>query len=177
MFPSDNKVLKFDYRGAPQTIEVMRHAALSSQGHLIVRELAEKICQGIDSKDYSSEYLAIYNFVLARCRYMRDPRTVELVRAPYVIAQQLLDGKRPCLDCDDMAALIAALCLAIGGTVEFVTVAFKRMFHLGQQQYSHVLCRALDPRTKMWTVLDPVAAEKTGEMLRRIVAAKMWPIA
>jgi len=172
-----DKVLKFPYRGAPQTIEVMRHSALTSQGSMIVRQLAESICQGIDSKDYASEYLAIYYYVLQRCRYMRDPRTVELVRAPYVIAQQLLDGQRPCLDCDDMAALIAALCLAIGGQVELVTVAFKRMHFNGQQQYSHVYCRALDPRTRLWITLDPVAAEKTNEMIGRIVAMKTWTIA
>src|SRR5262245_8921602 len=99
----------------------MRKAALSSQEHLPVRQLAEEICQGVASKDYGSEYLAIYYFILGRCRYMRDPRTVELVKAPYLVATDILKGKIPSIDCDDMAALIAALILAVGGKPELVT--------------------------------------------------------
>lgn len=172
----NDRVLKFDYRGAPQTISVMRHAALSSEQYPVVRSLAEEICQGIDSKDYVSEYLAIYQFVLKTCRYMRDPRNVELVRAPHVIAEQILAGKRPNIDCDDMATFIAGLILSIGGVVQFVTVAFRKMYFQGEQQYSHVLDRAQDPRTGQQIILDPVAAEKTGQMLSRVRAARVWTV-
>lgn len=167
----------FDYRGAPQTVDIMRSAALDSQHHFAVRKLAEKICRGLDSKDYTSEYLALYNFVLTHCRYMRDPRTVELVRAPYLVAADLLAGGRPSLDCDDLSALLGALCLAVGGNVRFVTVAFKHAFFNGQRQYSHVFAQALEPRSGLWIVLDPVAAEKTDEMMGRIKAAAIWPVA
>lgn len=182
MSPTSDRVLKFDYRGAPQTISVMRHAILSSQQDLSVRTLAEEICGGLRSKDYTSEYLALYQWVLGRCRYMRDPRTVELVRAPYIVCRDALAGKTPCLDCDDEACLLAALVLAVGGHAELVTVAFRSMVvidELGQpqRQYSHVFCRAQDPRSKQWIVLDPVAAEKTGEMLGRTKFAKVWAIA
>lgn len=171
-----DRVLKLDYRGAPQTISVLRHAALSSGERYEVRQLAERICAGIDSKDYTSEYLAIYHFVLGHTRYMRDPRTVELVRAPYVVVGELARGGRPNLDCDDMATLIAALVLAVGGHVEFVTVAFRHMFHAGERQYSHVFVRAQDPRTKQWIVLDPVAAERTKKMLADVKASATWSI-
>ena len=172
-----DKVLHFEYRGAPQTIDVMRRAALDSQSNLAVRQLAEKACAGIDSKDYTSEYLALYNLLLQRCRYMRDPRTVELVRAPYLVAQEILQGGRPNLDCDDLSAMLGALVLAVGGNVRFVTVAFRNAFYNGQRQYSHVFPQALEPRTGLWIVLDPVAAEKTGEMMGRIRAAAIWPVA
>lgn len=172
-----DKILHFEYRGAPQTIEVMRHAALDSQRNLSVRQVAESVCASLDSKDYSSEYLALYNLVLQRCRYMRDPRTVELVKAPYLVAEEMLRGGRPSLDCDDMAALLAALVLAVGGSVRFVTVAFHNAFFKGQRQYSHVFAQALEPRTGTWIVLDPVAADKTSEMMGRIKAAAVWPVA
>jgi hypothetical protein len=172
-----DKVLQFEYRGAPQTVGVMRRAALDSQSHLAVRELAERVCSAIDSKDYTSEYLALYNFVLQRCRYMRDPRTVELVKAPYLVAQEILQGGRPSLDCDDMSSLIGALALSVGGNVRFVTVAFRDAFYAGQRQYSHVFVQALEPRSGLWIVLDPVAAEKTNEMMTRIRAAAVWPVA
>lgn len=170
------KILQLEYRGAPQTISVMRRAALSSQAHFAVRKLAEAFCAGLDSKDYSSEYLAIYQLVLQRCRYMRDPRTVELVKAPYLVAEEILSGGRPSLDCDDMSALIAALVLSVGGATRFVTVAFKNAFYNGQRQYSHVFAQAQDPRTGVWVVLDPVAADKTPKMLREIRASAVWPV-
>lgn len=174
---ASDRVLKFDYRGAPQTISVMRHAVLISQQDLSVRTLAERVCQHLPSKDYTSEYLALYHMVLGQCRYMRDPRTVELVRAPDVVAKQILSGGTPCLDCDDEATLLAALITAVGGTAELITVAFKDLVYNGQRQYSHVLVRAQDPRSRQWIVLDPVAAEKTAEMQSRVRFAKLWPIA
>lgn len=172
-----DRVLKFDYRGAPQTISVMRHAVLESQNDPAVRQLAEIACSGLDSKDYISEYLACYHFVLARTRYMRDPKTVELVRSPSIVARAILNGETPNLDCDDLACLLAAMVLALGGQCDFVTVAFRKMFYAGVQQYSHVLMRALEPKTGKNVILDPVAAEKTREMRGRVVAAKVWPIA
>lgn len=172
-----DKVLQFEYRGAPQTIQVMRRAALDSQTNLAVRQLAEAACSKLDSKDYTSEYLALYNLLLQKCRYMRDPRTVELVRAPYLVAQEILQGGRPNLDCDDLSAMLGALVLSVGGNVRFVTVAFKNAFYNGQRQYSHVFAQALEPRNGLWITLDPVAAEKTGEMMSRVKAAAVWPVA
>jgi hypothetical protein len=155
----------------------MRHAALQDADHYVTRELAEMVCEGLDSKDYTSEYLALYQFLLQRTRYMRDPRRTELVRAPHLISQQIMAGHRPSLDCDDMATWLAAAILAVGGKVEYCTVAFALMFYGDQPQYSHVFTRALEPRTRCQIVLDPVAAEKTSQMIGRIKAAETWPVA
>jgi hypothetical protein len=172
-----DRVLQFDYRGAPQTIGVMRRAVMDSQGHLAVRRLAEEISQEIDSKDYGSEYLAILYFVLAHTRYMRDPRTVELVKAPHIIATDIIAGRVPSIDCDDSAAFIASLVLSVGGMADFATLAFRNQFVGKQRQYSHVLARAQEPKTRQWVVLDAVAAERTPKMLADAVASKIWPIA
>jgi hypothetical protein len=155
---------------------VIRREALRDQSDYSVRRLAEKISAGLPSKAYRDEYLAIYYFVLAHTRYMRDPRTVELVRSPRVVAREILAGRKPSLDCDDMAALICALILAVGGRCRVVTVAFRNMFYQGRRQYSHVFAQALDPRTNEWITLDPVAANKSRKMLNRSVAAKVFPI-
>lgn len=165
------------YSGAPQTISVMRKAALDDANHYETRQIAESVCEWLDSKDYTSEYMALYYFLLQRTRYMRDPRRTELVRAPYVISRQILQGHRPSLDCDDMATWLAAAVTAVGGRAEFCTVAFAKMFYQGEQQYSHVFTRALEPRTRCLIVLDPVAAENTRQMLSRVKAAESWPVA
>lgn len=154
----------------------MRRAVLESQDHFVLREFCEQVCSGLASKDYLSEYLAIYHAILGRCRYMRDPRTVELVRAPHIVARQLLTGQVPQLDCDDEGAMIAACVTAMGGTARLVTVAFQDMFYEGRRQYSHVFCEALEPRSRQWIVLDPVAAERTKQMLKDVRASKIWPI-
>lgn len=166
------------YSGAEQTVDLMARSILDDASHFETRQLAEAVCEGLDSKDYMSEYLALYQHVLGSTRYMRDPRRVELVRAPHVIARMMLEGHRPSIDCDDCATLLGALILCVGGRAEIVTVAFAPgMTYEGRQQYSHVFVRALEPRSRKYVVLDPVAAEKTPEMLRRVKAYKIWPIA
>ena len=155
---------------------VIRDAVLRSQTRAELRQLAELICKDLREKDYLSEALAIYNFVCARTRYMRDPRTAEYVRAPHVIAAELLRGGRPQLDCDDMAALICGLVAITGGRCRVATLAFRNVFFKGQRQYSHVLAQAWEPRTGAWITLDPVAGPQTREMFARAVAVKFWPI-
>lgn len=170
------RVLKFSYRGAPQTIAVMRRGALESQNHWINRKVCEQFCSGLASKDYLSEYLAAYQFALQRTRYMRDPRTVELVRAPYVVSQQILNGETPSLDCDDLSTLIASWVMEMGGQARFATVAFRDMFYEGRRQYSHVYVEAFEPRSSQWITLDPVAAERTKQMLSQVRARHYWGI-
>jgi hypothetical protein len=172
-----HKVTKLPYRGAPQTVGLLRQTALRSQRLLPVRLLAEKVCEHVRSKDYLSEYIAIYNYVLAHTRYMRDPRTVELVRDPYIVADAMLKGEVPCLDCDDMTALLTALFLSVGAQVRIVTVAFRHMFFRGERQYSHVYVQALEPRGGAWVTFDPVAGLQSLQMMKRTVAAKFWPVA
>jgi hypothetical protein len=67
--------------------------------------------------------------------------------------------------------------MAVGCEVRFATVAFKDAFYNGQRQFSHVFCCVREPRSNRWIVLDPVAGENTKEMLKRVKAAKIWPVA
>lgn len=149
---------------------------MESQGKPVVRALAEEVTKHLPSKDTVSEALAYYNLVLDRTRYMRDPRSVEYVRAPWVVVEQMMAGHTPGLDCDDMTALICGLAAISGAECRAVTVAFRNMFFEGQRQYSHVFAQIREPRTGRWMTLDPVAGDKTQEMKGRVVAAKFWPI-
>ena len=155
----------------------MAEYARRSQHQHAVRSLAERICSGLQSKDYLSEILAVYYFVLAHTRYMNDPRQIELVRAPWRVVAEIEAGGIPSLDCDDMATLLAALLLAIGREVRIVTLAFRHMFFNGKRQYQHVVLQTREPRTGVWILLDPVAAEDCERMVQRVQAAKIWPVA
>jgi len=166
-----------DFRGAPATVALVKRYALEAQQDPSVRMLAEDIVQHVGSKDYLSEILSVYNFVLGAVRYCNDPRTIELVKRPGLVARQIAAGQVPSLDCDDLTTLLAALLLSLGREVRAVTVAFHDAFYNGERQYSHIFCEVKEPRSNRWIVLDPVAAEDTDKMLRRVRAVKYWAIA
>jgi len=172
------------FKGAPHTVSHIKRAALEAQTFYPLRLLAEDIVGQLGSKDYLSEILAVYYWVLSHTRYANDPRTVELVRSPREILSRLQSavvrirsGWRPSLDCDDLVTLFVALFLILGREVRIVTVAFKDVTYAGKRQYQHVYIQVREPRTGTWIVLDPVAAEATSEMLRRVKYAKIWPVA
>lgn len=171
------RVVTSDFTGAGQTVKAIIANALGAQTHLQVRELAERICGELRSKDYLSEAMAVYHYVLANTRYTRDPRTVELVKSPYRMVDDLLSGHRLQIDCDDMCVLIATLLLSLGHQVRVVTAAFAKQYYKGELQYSHVFVQAFEPRTGTWYTLDPVAGEHTRQMHSRIVAAKVYAVA
>lgn len=173
----EHQTSRVGYLGAPQTVRLMAKSALEDCKHFETRQLAESICENLDSKDYTSEYLALYYYWIQNTRYMRDPKRVELVRAPWILSKMLLAGHRPSVDCDDSFLWLASAVMAVGGSVDVITVAFSDIFFDGERQYSHVFARATEPRRRTRIILDPVAAEKTPEMLRRVKAAKVWPIA
>ena len=150
---------------------------LEAQSDPSIRYAAEELIAQVQSKDYLSEILAVYYFVLRYTRYANDPRPVEMVKRPAHVIKQILAGQRPSLDCEDMVTLQAAMLVALGREVRAVTAAFADIFYQGERQYSHIYLQAREPRTGAWVTLDPVAAEDTGTMLRRVRAVKIWPIA
>ncbi len=180
------------FKGAPHTVQHIKACALRAQHSYQLRLLAEDIVGRLSGKDYLSEILAIYYWVCSHTRYANDPRTLELVRGPGELLARLeanvsrlrdqfakgMHGTwKPSLDCDDLTCLLCALFLVLGREVQICTVAFRNAFFRGKRQYQHVYIRVREPRTGNWIVLDPVAAETTAEMLRRIKAVKFWAIA
>lgn len=174
-----NQKLEFmaPFKGAAQTVELIRKYALEAQYDPSVRYFVEEIVGEISPKDYLSEIVAIYFFTLSRIRYMNDPRTIELVRRPQIVLQEIREGKTPCLDCDDITTLLIAMYLACGRECRVATVAFRNLFVGKERQYSHVFTQVREPKTSKWIVVDPVAAEDTNQMMKKVVATKIWHIA
>lgn len=117
-------------------------------------------------------------------RERSDGRNTKLLRVKEIVRSV---GSEPCWDittddhyvylpeadvtvsnCDEFALAIGACCLTIGARVNFVTVGFKPRMSGEPKIHTHVFCRAQDPRTKIWWVLDPVAGRKTADMLKRV---------
>jgi transglutaminase-like putative cysteine protease len=153
------------YRGTSQTVASMRALALGAQTSWPLRRLVEKICLHLRPKDYLSELLALFHVVCRAVRYMRDPRTVELVKTPEATLATSVG------DCDDMATLLAALLLLAGFLVRFVTVGFR-----SDGSFTHVYVEAFEPRRQRWVALDPVAGPRTAAMLARTKSARIYRV-
>lgn len=158
------------------TVRVM--TAKANEQKKALRPLAEKICDGIESGDYNSEIYALYAFACAKLRYSRDIHNVEYVKAPVRMLETRVG------DCDDLATLLAALCMSMGNECRFLVLGFE------DAQPSHVICQVavrgqyagqqnVDGNAsgdKLWVTLDPVAGDRTQEMHKRIRYVKAYPI-
>ena len=147
--------------------EEMVQGALRGERSIPVRRNTEQIVQNVRPKDYSSELIAICRWWGNAARYTRDPLHVEMLRTPDRMIADALAGKLN-MDCDEYALAIGACALTIGSRVQFVTVGFTPRRRGAPKAHTHVFCRAQDPRTKIWWVLDPVAGRKTKNMLKRV---------
>jgi hypothetical protein len=134
---------------------------------ILVRRHAEQIIQNVRPKAYASEIIAIDKWWGNNGRYTRDPVHVEMIKDPERLVADAAQGRLVC-DCDEFALGIGTCCLVIGAPIQFVTVGFKPR-RIGEPKiHTHVFCRAQDPSTGIWWVLDPVAGRKTASMIGRV---------
>jgi hypothetical protein len=154
---------------------LMVQNALQGERSTAFRRHTEQIVNNLRPKDYTSEIIAISRWWGNAGRYTRDPLHVELIRSPDRLLADALAGKL-LIDCDDVATAIATSCMTIGARAQFVTVGFKPRESGAPKTHTHVFCRAQDPKSKVWWVLDPVAGRKTGDMLRRVKQYSIFDI-
>ncbi len=168
--------------GAPGTLTSIQNPTLddtlavmvekANEAKKTLRPLAAKICAEVEPGDYNSEIGAIYAWVCINVRYARDIQDVEYVQAP---ARLLESGQG---DCDDIACLCAALCMAMGNECRFLVVGFE------DKHPAHVFCQVAvrgvvamggnSRGAKDWVTIDPVTQENTGEMHSRIGSVKPY---
>lgn len=161
------------FRGPMDTVQTMLSQIRGPRGErsVLVRSMTEHVVRGLKDKDYLSEILAIRNFVATHCRYTNDPRHVEWVKDPQRMVEEITAYGRCVIDCDEDASLIATMCEQVGRETQLVVVGFN-----GPNQYSHVLARVREPKSRQWIVCDPVAGISEGRMLRRVRSYKIFPV-
>ena len=131
-----------------------------------LRLFAETLVTGLFPHDYLSEYAAVLNWVRLHIRYVRDPVTIEQVKTPRAVLET--EGS----DCDDMSVLIGSLLGTLGAKIRYVAGAFTNNSD-GTPALTHVWCEAWEPNIKGWVVLDPVPGRRVGQMLGKLISAKM----
>lgn len=167
------------YRGVAHSIQAMLRATEGERGatHPSVRFLAEKIVRDVAAKDYLSEALAIRYWVNAHVPYLRDPVSVEWMRDPVALIDEMrATGQGNELgivraDCDEIAMMVAALWMAVGNACDFVTASF-----LPGGPPTHVLVRAHLPKCSTPLILDPVAGTREPKMLSQVRGFKAHAI-
>lgn len=104
-------------------------------------------------------------FLSDRMRFRPDPPGAELVYHPLDLLDAIVRDGAAYGDCDDAAALGAALGIAAGLQVRFRVVGFSR-----DGPYAHVWAELVDPRTGAVEDLDifrPTELLPTGSVIRR----------
>lgn len=153
------------FKGAEDTLRAMRAVTLSEHGErsMLVRSIVQDIVRSLQPKAYMDEILAIRNWTAENVRYLNDPLHLELVATPDRLCREYLARGRATADCDEIACVIAAMCLQTGKVCSFVAVGFGT-----PGKYTHVFTRVKEPKSGKWIVCDPVAGSDEATMLRRV---------
>ena len=155
------------YEQTRATIARMTALALTGARHpLVLRALEEAV--GHAPRDARSYAAAIWRYVKARVRFRLDPPLDELLIAPEV----LLGMPEPAGDCDDFSMLIAALDLAAGIPVEYVTL---RADPADRERFSHVYARAILPDGSRFAQ-DASHGPEPGWEAPRHFGVRTWPV-
>jgi hypothetical protein len=151
----------------------MVSAAQGDRGErsMVVRGLLDELVAQMQPKDYAGEVVAVRNWVAEFIRYSNDPLHVELVKSPQTLVEEVMQRGVGVGDCDDLACLIATLCLQLGRDCQFIPCGFDEPGH-----YSHVFVRVQEPRTRQWIVCDPVAGTGERQMCERIKTYQIWSL-
>lgn len=153
------------FHGHPDTLRAMVAAVQGPRGEqsLLVRQATEDVVRQVQPKDYLGEILAIRYWVTEKVKYLNDPLHIEMVKDPQTILEEVIQHGTAIGDCDDIATLIACMCLQVGRVAEFVVAGFGE-----PGQYSHVFARVQEPRSGQFLICDPVGGTDERGMADRV---------
>lgn len=125
------------------TLDRMASGTVAALGDPTIVQLAREIVRGRE-RDAAAQASALLSWVRRSIAYIPDPVGVELVQTP----RETL--RREAGDCDDMAALLAALAGAVGVPGAFVAVATRpELGGVPDHVYAELLCAG------QWLGADP----------------------
>lgn len=117
------------------------------------RAVALRLVAGVPERDWTGELAAVSDYV-RRLRYTRDPAGVELFTDPVLLAGAI-DASSPDAagDCDDHAALGAALLESLGHETRFRVAGYDSP---DGAQWAHIWHEVRHP-TRGWVAIDDTA--------------------
>lgn len=136
--------------GVAQTLN--RMAALVNGALLdpTLRDQAAAIIAGCPKGHIPCQCAAVLAWVNRKVRYVADPRGIETLHDPRIIAAGIRNRTQVYGDCDDLSMYLAALLKTVGLAPRFRAVGYNG------RNFSHVyvVCEniILDPTRDVWTV-------------------------
>ncbi len=142
LLPGDN--------GIAQTINKMIAAAKWTTQNYDMRKRAERVIASCPERDELCEVRSIFAYVLAHFHYVKDPRFLEMFKAPDAASAEI--DVTGCFlgDCDDVSLYIVSLLLSIGYRCKFVVIPVP-----GQgDDFRHVYPMVYLPKARRWMALE-----------------------
>jgi Transglutaminase-like superfamily len=133
--------------GTSQTIDKIRKLVHEGMTDQLVNRTAIAIVQqaGVQQFNFTGEIQAIYNWVAAHVRFVRDVFGVETLRT----AREILSTRAG--DCDDInAVLLPSLLMTVGAHVRLVTIASDPR---DPNTFTHIYCEVELPNGQ-WLPID-----------------------
>lgn len=152
--------------GVRQTLNTM--ATLVNQSFLdpVIRDQAAYAVSGCLRGAKDCQCYSVLSFVTRKVRYVADPRGVEMLHAPRLMARAVKDRQLVYGDCDDMSMYVAALLKSIG-----LNPMFKATGYNGKPfQHVYVMCEGLklDATRSAWIAPTLYPMHETSVMEGRI---------
>ncbi len=123
--------------GVELTLQRMRRHVQAARTDPGMRAAVLEALRGVREKDQLAEAQSLFEWVLERTRFTRDPRGVELLQEPTYLLRQIRKEGVAYTDCDDATMLFAALAETAGYPTRF------RVQGAPGRGYSHVLVDVL----------------------------------
>ncbi len=157
----------FPYQGTGDTARKMLGLIKGPRGEqsLRLRQWVEDTVRNVKARDKLSQLVAIYDRFNRHFSYLNDPIKLEFVKDPERLLDEMEQTGVALGDCDCASTFLAAAPRTIGIHTGIVRVGF----HPLAGTYSHVFAVGHDQHGRR-IALDPVANQKTTEMLGRVKA-------
>ena len=133
------------------TIELMKELIKRGERDMVIRQLATQLVSGVPERDERGEVATIFNFLKSKTRFTKDPAGFEFLQTPRHILEQLQQGIKPHLDCDDMTVLGGALLRTVGYPVRLKAISVSPT-----REYTHIyLLVKIGDSNCCWLAFDP----------------------
>lgn len=143
------------FEGLSDKISQIQRFYRESLSYADVRALAESLAFNAgDELDIKSFFSRLKDLV----RYLPDPTGAELIKAPWVMVDDILNGGKATGDCDDFATLAYALLHSVGIDAELYVGWYNGASPLAVDDPSHIFC-GVPQKDGTWAAFDLVAKE------------------
>lgn len=161
--------LKPGMAGVTQSLDEMRALLRENLKDKRVRYVAEQVVRRAPGGNRVAEAREIFNFVLKRVRYTRDPSSVELLQDPRILLERIERQGWAAGDCDDHALMIAALGHQLSLPIVWVLLGPEK------NVYEHIYAAMEQPNGELLAldtaVPDPVFGKHHAANARLVVRA------